>query len=153
MRKNLATLVVVLGLGPLVGSASANTGGTNLPFKVTGSGSVNENYFYGDLSGGALGAFAGKGSFSGSSFVYSYPSECPDTSTPGDISITLVAANGDTLNTQVAQGAFTVTGGTGRFANATGQGTFTSAYHFPYLPIPGTGDFGFTETGTINLNT
>jgi hypothetical protein len=53
---------------------------------------------------------------------------------PGRGSVTLTAANGDTVtfdfqgelnaNTGEGQGRFTVTGGTGRFANATGAGTF-----------------------------
>jgi hypothetical protein len=53
---------------------------------------------------------------------------------PGSGSVTITGANGDQLtfsytgnldaNTGVGQGNFTFTGGTGRFANATGGGTF-----------------------------
>ena len=166
MRKSLAVLTVMLGFEVLAGTAAADSGGTNLPFKVSGSGTVNENYFSGSLSGSSLGLALGKGSFSGSSFVDGFPQECPDTTTGAQVSIQLVAANGDALNMNVDQticevgyvynfdatGTYTITGGTGRFSNAAGSGTLSSTYYFPYLPIPGTGDYAFQANGTISLN-
>ncbi len=166
MRKCLALLTVMLGFGVLAGTAAADPGGTNLPLRVSGSGTVNEDFFSGSLSGGSLALHLGKGSFSGSSFVDGFPNGCPDTGTGAQVSIQLVAANGDTLNMNVDQtvcevgsaldfdatGTYTITGGTGRFSNATGSGTLSSTYHFPFLPIPGTGDYTFQANGTISLN-
>lgn len=62
------------------------------------------------------------------------PTSFTDGVFPGDGTVTITAANGDTLTfkyegklyvaTGEGQGTFTFTGGTGRFANATGTGTF-----------------------------
>jgi hypothetical protein len=71
---------------------------------------------------------------------------------------TLTAANGDTLvltgdhdeacptgpNAVHGTGDWTVTGGTGRFAGATGQGTFDGVADF------NRGTFSFQLTGTIS---
>jgi hypothetical protein len=63
-----------------------------------------------------------------------HPSSPTDIVIPGDGSVTIIAANGDQLTfnytgnlyalTGEGKGTFTFTGGTGRFANATGNGTF-----------------------------
>jgi hypothetical protein len=78
----------------------------------------------------------------------------------------LTAANGDILYTEFSQsvcqsgstqtyegtGTYTIDGGTGRFANATGSGTEAADAVFPDGSPFGQGTWKFSETGTINLN-
>jgi hypothetical protein len=76
---------------------------------------------------------------------------------PGYGSVTIVAANGDSvsfdfqgiLNASTGEGvgAFTFTGGTGRFAGATGQGTFDALID---LSVPTAQAMTVTLTGEIS---
>jgi hypothetical protein len=76
---------------------------------------------------------------------------------PGYGSVTIVAANGDTVTfdyegeldgvTGEGVGTFTFTGGTGRFAGATGQGTFDALID---LSVPTDQPMTVTLDGTIS---
>ena len=135
------------------------------PFKATGSGTV---------SGGGRTTFAGtvqashlgRGTFSGIEFTPLFPPLCSSGSgTPTSGSNALKAANGDVLQTEfsgtVCQSApftdafnltatYTITGGTGRFAEATGAGTTIS--HAEFGPGFSAGPDTITSSGTIVLH-
>jgi hypothetical protein len=76
---------------------------------------------------------------------------------PGYGSVTIVAANGDSVSfdyegllnaaTGEGTGTFTFTGGTGRFANVTGQGTFDALID---LSLPSDQPMKVTLDGTIS---
>ncbi len=76
---------------------------------------------------------------------------------PGDGSVTITAANGDKLTfdyeglldpiTGEGTGTFTFTGGTGRFAGATGGGTFDASID---LSLPDDQPMSVTLDGKIN---
>ena len=81
----------------------------------------------------------------------------------GTATYTLTAANGDTVvlalevqTTFMSQskvtfaGSYTVAGGTGRFAGATGCGSLTGSATFDDEPNSNTGVGNFTVTGTIS---
>ena len=164
--KKFAAFVVVVGAWPLAGTAYADTGGTNLPFRVSGSGTIVENLQFGTLSATNIGTHMGTGTASGSSFVAGFPPACGSGTTPTSSSLDLTAANGDILFTEttsqvcqsgapasfVSTGTYTITGGTGRFADATGSGKASSTSVFPGNPTFATGTFTFTDSGTISLN-
>jgi hypothetical protein len=159
MRKFFVGLVV-LGISSTMGTAFAAPGGTDRPLKVSGSGAVT--VIPPQFSGTFHGTTTGKGTFSGSFVVAGLPPSCNVGSVPVSDSITLTAANGDTIN-QSASGTvcatttnnfhqtstYTITGGTGRYLTATGSGSFISDASFAAgLANPGT--FTFTEDGTIS---
>lgn len=164
--KKFAALVGAFGLLSLAGTASADTNGTNLPFSASGSGSIFESGPFGSLSGTVRGLHIGVGSFSGNVFTGSLPPPCDVGSIGNGGSIQLTAANGDILYTEFsssvcqsestqtydATGTYTIDGGTGRFLNATGSGTYTAEAVFPDGGPFGQGTWKFAENGTISLN-
>lgn len=164
--KKFATMLVVAASCLLAGSASAAKGGTNLPFAANGSGSLNQSGTFGSLSGSARALHMGNGSVSGSVVTLSFPPPCDQGTLNNFISLTLTAANGDNVyenvddficqsgptQTYESTGTYTITGGTGRFANATGSGAYSSQVVFPGPSPFGTGSFTFNQKGTISLN-
>ncbi len=140
----------------LVGN-SASAAGTQVPFQASYSGTAA-------FTSATTALFTGKGiaTHLGSStnenhITVSGPSSCPGGFANINVE-TLTAANGDTLvltgdhdqacptgpNAFHGTGHWTVTGGTGRFAGATGQGTFDGSADFNQ------GTFSFQLTGTIS---
>jgi hypothetical protein len=130
---NLFSLCLLLTLG--VGASSASA--AELPFH----GNVEatwDNVFDGftpdgaTFEGGGPVTHMGKTTQTGILFLSPVPNA--DGLYPGYGSVTITAANGDTLSfdyegllnplTGEGKGTFTFTGGTGRFANAAGGGTF-----------------------------
>jgi hypothetical protein len=135
------------------------------PFKATGSGTVSgagRTTFAGTVQASHL----GRGTFSGIEFTPLFPPLCSSGSgTPTSGSNALTAANGDVLQTEfsgtVCQSApftdafdltatYTITGGTGRFANATGTGTTIS--HAEFGPGFSAGPDTITTSGIIDLH-
>jgi hypothetical protein len=165
--KRFAVLGLLVGLWLQTGSAGADTHGTNLPFRASGTGTIVENGPEGTLNGSAQALHMGASQFSGSAFTFTFPPPCEFGTEPDSISLDLTAANGDTVFMNIAQnicqagasqiydatGTYTVAGGTGRFANATGSGTTSTRASFPGSSPSGSGSFAITADGTISLNT
>ena len=165
--KKLAFVGLLAGLWLQTGSAAADVGGTNLPFRASGSGTIFESGQSGSLIGSSRGLHLGTGSFSGASFTFSFPPPCGFGTEQGDITLDLGAANGDELYLTIVQGlcqagatqtydgtgTYTIDGGTGRFVNATGRGTSSTQAVFPDSSPFGAGTFTYTERGTLSLNT
>jgi hypothetical protein len=143
MALGFAALVVVLAVAT-AGSAMANAGGTDRTIKGTGSGTVRLNLlthdFAAEVSGTTthIGLYGARSEGSGA-FL-------PDLSFAGRGEVVIVAANGDEVHgpsmlttSPFTPGAVehtttevtTITGGTGRFADATG----TLTGHYDITPI------------------
>jgi hypothetical protein len=166
MMKTFAVFGLLAGLWLQTGSAAADAHGTNLPFRASGSGTIFESGPSGSVNGTSTGLHVGAGQFSGGSFTFSFPPPCGFGTEQGDLSLNLTAANGDEVFLTIVQnlcqsgtsqtydgtGTYSVDGGTGRFANATGGGTSSSQASFPGSSPFGNGSFTFTENGTISLN-
>ena len=136
MKKLWVSAIVVLAAVSLVGCIHAPPG-TDGPFHVDGSGTL-EIGFSGTLTGTVAGTFFDTGSIDGSyEFGPGHTEACPSDAATVTASVTLTAANGDTLNqswsgslcgpgrvnTLHATLTYTNEGGTGRFSQATGTGT------------------------------
>lgn len=162
LKKFVALVVLVTGSWQLAGTAVAAPGGTNLPFSATGSGSVTGT-LTSTLTGTVTGTHLGSGSFAGSA-VSNGVAFCGSGSASADISLNLTAADGSVISVvgtdQVCwdishgftfpfTGSYTIIGGTGRFANATGSGTFSGVTAYPSFP---NGTISYAMKGTINLN-
>jgi hypothetical protein len=152
----VAALIAVGTVG--MNATSASAAGNQVPFHGTYSGSalfpsLDAGAFFG---GTGTATHLGQGTNTGHSVITG-----PDTSCPGGLANinteTLAAANGDTLtitSNDVAcptgplafsgSGHWVVTGGTGRFSGATGQGTFDG--HSDFIA----GVFAMQLTGTIS---
>jgi hypothetical protein len=149
----LAATIVVMALAAMPAVAQEQ-----LPFSGTYSGTVA---FTGPtsaaLQGSGTASHLGKSTMVGTVQVVGPASSCSD-GFAAQLMITLTAANGDQLflvvtdeSCQVAPGMFEgtgtyeITGGTGRFADATGSGTFDGRGDFT------TGTFIQTFDGTISF--
>jgi hypothetical protein len=159
--KKLWVGLIVLGLFCSLGTAHAASGGTNRPWHMQASATVT--VVPPQFAGSFHGTHTGVGSVDGTFVVAGFPPPCGVGSVPITDSVTLTAANGDTIDQawsgtvcqsgpnptfhQVA--TYTITGGTGRFSSATGSGAVIADADFPNgLTNPGT--ITFTENGTIS---
>lgn len=132
-RRNVLKVIAVLAAGlaipAFVASYRAFAGGTQ-PFSATYRFpliTTTHDGYYWVWTGTGSGSFVGNSSYVASGHI---------TSKKALFIATITAANGDSLNlegmqtwqadTQTWVGPFTIIGGTGRFANATGGGTVTS---------------------------
>ena len=161
-RKRHMLVVMLIAMGTIgIGANSASAAaGHQVPFRASYSGTAA-------FTSATTALFTGTGiaSHLGSSTnVNNITVLGPDTSCPGGFANknveTLTAANGDMLmlkgphdvgcpsptdpNVVHGTGDWTVTGGTGRFAGATGQGIFVGGADFT------THKFSFQLTGTIS---
>ena len=153
-------VVMLIAMGTIgIGANSASAAGDQVPFRASYSGTAAFN----SATGTALFTGTGIASYLGRStnvnhITVSGPASCPGGFANINVE-TLTAANGDTLvltgphdqacptgPTAVhGTGDWTVTGGTGRFAGATGHGTFDGGADFNQ------GTFSFQLTGTISV--
>ena len=147
--RSLVCIVIVAGaLATIAAPANAAAGGTDRPWK--GVGSVNGTVILGSpIRVSAVGTVTvthlGRSAYS--NMVVCSPTGCAN----GTTSVTIVAANGDTVFGRgvITNGAtrVTITGGTGRFAGASG-----------YYNVAGTAVFdsgltftlAFTQTGAVS---
>ena len=169
MRRTLLVLMSLLALAVVApGAAVAKRGGTDRPWKGKGSGTTTLNVattpFLGSTEGAARVSHLGKTSYS-SNFTVTLTG--PTTFTLAGTQ-TLVAANGDRLflsftgtgtftgpfapgQTSETMVTYTVTGGTGRFEDA--SGTLTGAVLTEVNSVvgaTGTGTHTFTVKGRIS---
>ena len=119
--------------------AGAAKGGTDRPLNVSVEGTFVSNFPNLTYTGTGNASHLGKTSYVSSSGLFTFTE-------------TLTAANGDTLtlvdnitivSSTQATGVWTVTGGTGRFAGATGSGTSLTTH---------TGGVAFTQTWTGSIS-
>jgi hypothetical protein len=170
MRRTLLILTSFLALTVVApGAAVAKHGGTDRPWKGKGSGTTTFNVatvpsLPGSIEGTARFSHLGKSSYSG---TFTITLTGPGTFTIGGTQ-TVVAANGDMLfvsfaGTGTLTGMFgpgqtseiattwTVTGGTGRFDDASGTLTGTVSTELVSVVGPiGTGIHTFTARGKIS---
>ena len=168
MGKRLLLSSLVLGVGLISpASALAGAGGSNLPLQGRTTGVVS----YSNVNFQTWSSDSGVSSLLGA-FTANFSGQLGGSNVPNGYSVTgtgtLVAANGDELfgiqngggvnaadGTSTGTYVFTITGGTGRFANATGSFTDTYATHTPISTSPdGTiisGPITSTFKGNINL--
>jgi len=159
-RKRHMLVVMLIAMGTIgIGANSASAAaGDQVPFRASYSGTA----VFMSATGTAVFTGTGIASYLGRStnvnhITVSGPASCPGGFANINVE-TLTAANGDTLvltgphdqgcptgpNAVHGTGDWTVTGGTGRFAGATGQGTFDGGADFNQ------GTFSFQLTGTIS---
>ena len=159
-RKRGMLVVMLIAIGTIgIGANSASAAaGHQVPFRASYSGTAAFN----SATGTALFTGTGIASYLGRStnvnhITVSGPASCPGGFANINVE-TLTAANGDTLvltgphdqacptgpNAVHGTGDWNVTGGTGRFAGATGQGIFVGGADFT------THKFSFQLTGTIS---
>jgi hypothetical protein len=165
--------LVSLGLALFVctGIAVASPGGPAQPFRVSASGTIVSLVQNQTTSSGSVrGTLLGNGNFSAIEVTATNPTPCSSgPGSPASGSNTDTAANGDVLNTSftgtVCQsastatsatdqftGQFTITGGTGRFANATGGGTVHATAMLSATAQGSEGPITYVDTGTIRLS-
>jgi hypothetical protein len=122
-----AALAAILALAVLIpASAPAQTGGTAVPIQGNGSGSITINTVTGALTGQESGNLSHLGRYS--LRLQGSASTDADGTVSGSGTVTIVAADGDQLTGtfKVTGGngtqrvVVTITGGTGRFTNASG---------------------------------
>ena len=156
-RHMLVVMLIAIGTIGIAGNPASAASTHQVPFHASFSGTAA-------FTSATTALFTGAGTAShlGRStnvnhITVSGPANCPGGFANINIE-TLTAANGDTLvltgdHDQACPtgpeavhgiGDWTVTGGTGRFAGATGQGTFDGVADF------GQGTFSFQLTGTIS---
>jgi hypothetical protein len=162
MIKPIGAAAIVIAVGTLLCPVSASAATHPLPFRATFSGTAQ-------LTSPTSASFAGNGSAThlgrvttvGNAVVTGLTNTiCPAGFANTNVNTeTLTAANGDTLTiasddegcpTGPGQyhgtGHWTVTGGTGRFSGATGDGSFDGHSDF------GAGTFAIDLTGTLVLD-
>jgi hypothetical protein len=156
-RNLLGVMLSVIGTVGIAGNPASAAGTHQNPFEASYSGtaaftSATTALFTGTGSARRLGR-----STNVNHITVSGPASCPGGFANINVE-TLTAANGDTLvltgdrdegcptgpNAVHGTGDWTVTGGTGRFAGATGHGTFDGVADFNQ------GTFSFRLTGTIS---
>jgi hypothetical protein len=150
MRKLLVLLAGSLLLVTLAGSPALGAAkGTDRPWKASGSGhgiitpGTPQTF---TIDGTSNNTHLGRGTFHLDAVCTPPdPGDCP-TSTA---TFTIVAAHGDTLTASGANDTGTFTGGTGRFAGASGTVTTTTT-SFVFDPSTLTFELTFTQTGTIS---
>lgn len=155
-RRMLVAMLIATGAIGIAGNPASAAGTHQVPFQASYSGtaaftSATTALFTGTGIATALGRSANV-----NHITVSGPASCPGGFANINVE-TLTAANGDTLvltgdhdggcptgpNAVHGTGDWTVTGGTGRFAGATGQGTFDGVADF------NRGTFSFRLTGTL----
>jgi len=156
-RHMLVVMLIAIGTIGIAGNPASAASTHQVPFHASFSGtaaftSATTALFTGTGTASHLGR-----STNVNHITVSGPANCPGGFANINIE-TLTAANGDTLvltgdhdqgcptgpNAVHGTGDWTVTGGTGRFARATGQGTFDGVADF------NRGTFSFQLTGTIS---
>ena len=150
----LATVFVLLAVVPAPNSAAAQV---QVPFYQAIAGSAGfTGPGTGQYDGSGAGTHLGQSVVHGDILVTVMPNGCGGFT--AQHSDTITAANGDQLYLQVIEdacpvapgsfhclGTYTVTGGTGRFANATGNGVFDGLVDFTQ------GKFQATYSGRISV--
>jgi hypothetical protein len=147
MKRHINALVLMLAVLPLLGSRPAEA--VERPFHLNGAGTVIEGNIQATGRATHLGLWTEAGTLT---FT-------PDPNDPNRVlasgSATFTAANGDELNgviteasldltTGIGNGVFIFTGGTGRFAEASGSVNFTVLQNLV------TGAFEITGDGRID---
>jgi hypothetical protein len=166
MRKRFLLSSLVIGVGLTSPAAAlAGPGGSNLPLMGNSTAVLTVSLADGSLTGAASGHLTLLGAFTTIDNTTFTPTGPPGPVIPFEITGTtaFVAANGDellgTVNgtgdiaDSVARGTnvVTITGGTGRFANASGSLTETFTYPFVFVGSSVTGTSTATIQGNINL--
>ena len=159
-RKRHMLVVMLIAMGAIaIGANSASAAaGHQVPFRASYSGTAAFTSATTALfTGTGIASHLGRSTNVNNITVLSGPVSCPGGFANKNVE-TLTAANGDKLmltgphdvgcsirpGVVHGTGDWTVTGGTGRFAGATGQGTFDGGANF------NTGTFSFQLTGTIS---
>ena len=160
-RKRHILVVMLIAMGTIgIGANSASAAaGHQVPFRASYSGTAAFNSATGTalFTGTGIASDLGRSTNVNNITVLSGPVNCPGGFANKNVE-TLTAANGDQLmltgphdvgcptrpGVVHGTGDWTVTGGTGRFAGATGQGTFDGGADF------NKGTFSFQLTGTIS---
>ena len=162
-RKRHMLVVMLIAMGTIgIGANSASAAaGHQVPFRASYSGAATFNSATGTalFTGTGIASHLGRSTNVNNITVLSGPVSCPGGFANKNVE-TLTAANGDTLelrgphdvgcptptdpNVVHGTGDWTVTGGTGRFAGATGQGIFVGGADFTKHT------FSFQLTGTIS---
>jgi hypothetical protein len=166
--RRASVVVGLLALFALTGSAAGHSGPSKAHhFLVRGSGTLTNAGSQNSFSGTVTGTRIGRGTFSGvSKVVVLPPPQCGTApGAPASGSNTLTAANGDTLRYSfsgtVCQSAatsasttykltatYTITGGTGRFTDASGTGAALATITL----FVNTGPLTIELRGTIELH-
>jgi hypothetical protein len=169
--KGRVLVSVGLALSVCAGIAVASPGGRAHRFRLRASGTITSVVQNQTTSSGTVrGRLLGHGSFSASEVTASNPTPCSSgPGSPASGSNRDTAANGDVLTTSftgtVCQsastptsatdqftGKFTITGGTGRFANATGGGTVRATATLNATPQGSAGPLTYVDIGRIRLS-
>jgi hypothetical protein len=142
MRKFLFSLVCVALSGALsAGTAFGAANGTDRPFRASGSGTGTLTPTGFEIIGTSINSHLGQSDF----VTVGVCTEVGCTTT-----ITATAANGDTLILAGSGNEATFTGGTGRFAGASGTSTLDPHVSFDDPSNPDLFHITFTQVGTIS---